>query len=80
MVECDQGEGEESPEDEGVEEAGDGALTDDLGLAEDLGEEGPEAGAEGVEGEVGVGFGAADGVEDGQQAAEKERGGEEQRR
>ncbi len=56
VVEADQGEGEESPEDEGVGEAGERALTDDLALAEDLPEEVPDAAADGVEGEVRVFF------------------------
>ena len=56
MVEADEGEGEESPKDEGVGEAGERALAYDFSLAENLPEEVPDAAADGVEGEVGVFF------------------------
>ena len=76
MIEADEGEGEESPEDEGVGEAGERALADDLALAEDLPEEVPDAAADGLEGEVRVFFGAEDGAEDGAEAPEEESSGE----
>ena len=78
MVEADEGEGEESPEDEGVCEAGERALRDDFRLAEDLPEEVPDAAAEGVKGKVRVFFRAEDVAEDGAEAPEEEsRGGED---
>jgi hypothetical protein len=49
VVERDQGKGAEGPEDEGVGEAGQRALADDLGLAEDFPEEVPDALADGEE-------------------------------
>jgi hypothetical protein len=60
MVERDQGEGAESPEDEGVGDAGQGALLNDFRLEHHFGEEIPDALADGLEGEAGVGFGGAD--------------------
>jgi len=76
VVGGDEGEGEESPEDEGVGDAGGGSLLDDFGLAEDLPEEEPDAAAEGVEGEVFVLFCAEDVFQDGEEAVEEEAAGE----
>jgi hypothetical protein len=54
VVERDEREGEEAPEDEGVGDAGQRALADDFGLAEDFPEEIPDALADGEEMEAGV--------------------------
>lgn len=59
MVQSDEREGAKSPEDEGVRDAGEGALLDDLRLQQDFGEEIPNAFAERLEGEARVGFGGA---------------------
>ena len=75
MVERDQGEGEESPEDEGVGEAGERALADDLGLEEDLPDEIADAAADGADGEAEVLAGSKDGAEYGGEAEEEECGG-----
>jgi hypothetical protein len=60
VIERDQGEGEESPEDESVGEAGERALADDLGLAEDLPDEEPDALSQWMEGKVIIFFGVQD--------------------
>ena len=73
---ADEGEGEKAPEDEGVGDARGGALLDDLGLAEDLPDEVPNAAAEGMEGEAGVLAGAENVAEDGAEAPEEEAAGE----
>jgi len=57
VVQRDQGKGAESPEDEGVRQAGQRALADDLGLKGYFPEEIPEALADGEEAEAGVFFG-----------------------
>ena len=64
VVQRDEGEGAESPEDEGVGEAGQGALADDFGLADDFPEEVPDAFADGREAEFGVFSGFEDSLED----------------
>ena len=64
MVEGDQDKGAETPEDQGVGEAGERALADDLGLEGYLPDEIPEAAADGEEAEAGVGLGLEDFAED----------------
>ena len=54
VVQRDESEGEEAPEDEGVCEAGKRALLDDLGLAEHLPEEVPDPPADRSDVEVGI--------------------------
>ena len=56
VIEGHEGEGAESPEDEGVGDAGQGALADDFGLAEHFPEEVPDAFADGSEAEARVFF------------------------
>ena len=75
MVERDQGEGEESPEDEGVGDAGEWALADDFGLAEDFPDEVFDALRDGAEGPAEVFAGGEDVAEDGGEAEEEESGG-----
>ena len=77
MVEADQGEGEESPEDEGVEEAREWALADDLGLAEDFPEEIPSAFADMGEMKAGIFARLEDLVEDDAETLPEEPGGGE---
>jgi len=64
VIERDQGECTEGPEDEGVGEAGERALADNLGLAENLPEEVPKALAKMSEMKTGVWFGAENALED----------------
>ena len=54
MVERDEREGKKTPEDEGVGEAGERTLLDDLGLTEDFPEEVPDAFADRRYVEVGI--------------------------
>ena len=75
MVERDQGEGAEAPEDKGVGEAGERALADDFGLAENFPEEIPDAAAEGEEVEASVFFRFEDFVENHAEAAPESGGG-----
>ena len=80
MVEGDEGEGEEAPEDEGMGEAGEGPFADDFGLAEDFPDEVADARAEGEEMEVGVATGGADFGDDEAEAPPEEVGaGEDER-
>ncbi len=76
MIERDQGEGEESPEDEGVGQAGERALTDDFGLEEHFAGEGPDAAGDGTEAPAEVFAGGEDVAEDGSEAEEKEGDGD----
>ena len=69
MVERDQGEGAEGPEDEGVGQAGEGALADDLGLAEHLPDELPDSLADREEAKAGILLRFQDFVEDEAEAA-----------
>ena len=80
MVEGDEGEGEESPEDEGVGDAGERALADDFGLAEDFPDEVADAPGDGVERPAEVFAGGEDVAEDRGEAEEEERcgGGDEE--
>ena len=77
MVERDEGEGEKRPEDEGVGEAGQRALADDFGLAEDFPEEVPDALADGEEVEAGVFFRFEDLAQDHAEATPEAIGGGE---
>lgn len=63
VIECDQSECAEGPEDESMGEAGQRALTDNLGLAENLPKEVPQAFSEMGEMKAGVGFGAENALE-----------------
>src|ERR1017187_172350 len=63
VVESDQGEGTEPPEDEGVRQAGQRALSNDLSLADHLPDEVPDAAADGEQVEVRVFLRAEDLVE-----------------
>ena len=74
VIEGDESEGAESPEDEGVGEAGERALANDLGLAEDFPEEVPDAFTDGSEAEVRIFSGFENAIEDGGESAEKESG------
>jgi hypothetical protein len=60
VVERDQSEGAESPEDEGVGDAWQRALGDHFRLEHHFGEEVPDAFADGVKRETGIRFGRAD--------------------
>lgn len=77
MVERDQGEGEEGPEDECVGEAGERALADDLGLGCNFPEEVSDPLADGEEVEAGVFFRFEDLVEDQAEATPEEVAGGE---
>ena len=79
MIEGDEGEGAESPEDEGVGEAGQGAFADDFRLADDLPEEVPDAAAE-SEVEAGILFRFEDAVENEAETSPEERGGSDDER
>ena len=70
-----QDEGAETPEDEGVSQAGKRALADDFGLEGHLPDEIPDAFADGEEMEAGVFFGFEDFVEDDAKAAPETGGG-----
>ena len=72
MVQRDQGEGEESPEDEGVGEAGQRALADDFGLADDFADERPDAVGDRAQGEAEVLLRAKDVAQDRGDAEEEE--------
>ncbi len=79
MVQGDESEGEEAPEDEGVGDAGEGALLDDLGLAEDFPDEVPDAAADWEKTEAGIAARVSDLVNDEAEALPEEGGrGEEE--
>jgi hypothetical protein len=69
MIERDQYKGAETPEDEGVGEAGQRTLADNLGLKEHLADKIPDALADGEEVEAGVFLRFEDFVEDDAEAA-----------
>jgi len=75
MIERDQREGQESPKDECVGQAGERALANDFGLAEDFPEEIPDALAEGKKLEVGIFFRGEDLAQHHAEAAPKEIAG-----
>ncbi len=75
MVQGNEGEGAESPEDEGVGQAGKRALADHFGLAEDFPEEIPDALADGEEMEGGVFLRLQDFVQDNAETTPEEVGG-----
>ena len=75
VVQRDQNKGAEAPEDEGVGQAGQGALADDFGLAEDFGEEVPRAAAHVIEVEAGIFPRLENPVQDRPKAAPEERKG-----
>jgi len=64
VVERDECEGAKGPEDEGVGQAGERTLPDDLSLAENFPKEVPDAFADVGEMKAGVGLGAEDSLED----------------
>ena len=74
MVESDEGEGAESPEDEGVRETWEGPLADDFGLTNDFPEEVPHALTDGGDAEVRIFFGMKDAAENRGEAAEEDCG------
>ena len=75
VVQRDQPESAESPENEGVRDAGEGALLDDFRLQEDFGKEIPDSLAEGLKGEAWVGFGGLDYADDFSEAPPEALGG-----
>jgi len=75
VVEGDESEGEESPEDEGVGDAGKRALADDFGLEEDFAGERPDTFGDGAEREAEVFAGFEDGAENRTETIEEERCG-----
>ena len=79
MVQGHQGESEESPEDEGVGEAGNWALADDLRLEEDFANKRPDAFRDGRERPAQVFASGEDSAQDGGEAQEEKcgRGGGE---
>ena len=78
MVQRDQREGQEGPEDEGMGEAGERELADDFGLAENFPEEVPDALAQREEVEAGISFRFEDFIEDYAEAPPEEvAGGDE---
>jgi hypothetical protein len=76
VVEAYEGEGEKSPEDKGMSEAGKWPLSYDLRLTENLGEKGPDAATERTQRVGCVLLGVEDDAEDGDEAREEEPGGE----
>jgi hypothetical protein len=75
VIEGDEREGEESPEDEGVRYTGQRAFADDLALAEHLPDEVANAWEDGSQGEAEVFAGGEDVAQDGREAKQEERGG-----
>src|SRR5262249_41210109 len=74
VIEGDQREGEEAPEDEGVSDAGDGPLGDDFGLKKDFPDEIGDAPREIAEGETGIRFCGRDDRGDSAETSEKKPG------
>lgn len=74
VVHGNQGECTETPKDEGMRQTRQRTFPDDLGLAQHLGKEDPEAAGEGAEPEIGVGAGVADAVDDESETHPKQNG------
>ena len=64
----------ETPKDEGMRQARQRTFADDLGLAQHLGKEDPEAAREGAEPEIGVGACVTDAVDDESETLPKQNG------
>jgi hypothetical protein len=77
VVQGNQDEGAESPEDKGMGQAREWPLADDFGLAEDLGNELPNAAADWSELEIGVLFRMEDAAKDRPESLPEERAGSE---
>ena len=75
VIQRDQGEGAESPEDKGVGQSGQRALSDDFSLAEHFPEEVPHPLADGRKAEIRVLFGSEDAFENRSESPPKQHSG-----